>query len=218
MSSPLPTPRVPRGRPPTPGRREAILRAAEAVFTRRDYHEVQMDEVAAESGVGKGTLYRYFPGKRALYLAVTFEGIGRLRDALDAAVRTDDPPVRKIERIVRRTLTFFWERRGFFALIHQHEIKPDADVRDWFARRAGLTEVVAGAVREAVAAGELRPIDSRLATEMLFGMMRGVNRYRTREDALDPCVEAVVDVFMRGIATTAGLARLAPAGRQTGSD
>src|SRR5438105_830320 len=32
-----------RGRPPTPGLRERILRAAAVIFARRDYHEVQMD-------------------------------------------------------------------------------------------------------------------------------------------------------------------------------
>jgi len=215
-ASALPQPRGSRGRPPTPGLRDTILRAAEQVFTRRAYHEVQMDDVATASGVGKGTLYRYFPSKRALYLALTLEGIGRLRDALEAVVRTDDPPARKIEQLVRRTLGFFWERRGFFALIHQREIKPDADVRDWFAQRASLAAVVEDALRAAIAAGDLRPIDPRLATEMLFGMMRGVNRYRTREDALEPCVEAVVDVFMRGIATPTGLERLAPPHGQAG--
>ena len=67
-------PRPRRGRPPTPGLRDAILSAAEVVFARRDYHEVQMDDVVEASGVGKGTLYRYFPSKQALYFAVIFEG------------------------------------------------------------------------------------------------------------------------------------------------
>src|SRR5215470_11509990 len=88
-----------RGRPPRPGLRDAILRAAEAIFTRREYHEVQMDDVAVASGVGKGTLYRHFRSKRDLYLAVTFEGIERLHGELEAAARTDEPPARKLERI-----------------------------------------------------------------------------------------------------------------------
>ena len=71
-----------RGRPPTPGLRDAILAAGERVFGRRDYSQVQMDDVAAACGVGKGTLYRYFPSKQALYLAVTFDGIEKLRDEL----------------------------------------------------------------------------------------------------------------------------------------
>src|SRR5512135_3473482 len=93
-------PAVRPGRPATPGLREAILAAAERVFTRRDYHEVQMDDVAAACGVGKGTLYRYYRSKRELYLAVTFDGIVRLRAEIEAAVRTAEPPARKLERVV----------------------------------------------------------------------------------------------------------------------
>src|SRR6185295_17623858 len=89
-----------RGRPPTPGLRESILRAAEEVFTRRDYHEVQMDDVARACGVGKGTLYRYFASKRELYFAVTFDGLGRLREEIAAAVASSDSAARKIEQIV----------------------------------------------------------------------------------------------------------------------
>src|SRR5205814_10599987 len=118
-SVPRPAPRSPRprrGRPPTPGLREWILRAAALIFARRDYHEVQMDDVVQACGVGKGTTYRYFPRKQALYLAVMFEGIEPLRAALEAAVATDEPPARKIRHIVHRTLAYFWDRRLFFSL------------------------------------------------------------------------------------------------------
>ncbi|MBI3785187.1 MAG: helix-turn-helix transcriptional regulator, partial [Deltaproteobacteria bacterium] len=54
-----------------------ILRTAETIFTQRDYHEVLMDDVARAADVSNGTLYRYFPSKSELYLAVTFEGLAR---------------------------------------------------------------------------------------------------------------------------------------------
>jgi TetR/AcrR family fatty acid metabolism transcriptional regulator len=179
------------------------------VFTRRDYHEVQMDDVATACGVGKGTLYRYFRSKRELYFAVTFDGLEHLRDEIADAVKSSDSAPRTIEHIVRRTLGFFWDRRGFFALIHRHELKPDADVREWFTQRAGLTRLVEDTIRQAIAAGDVRPVDPRIATEMLFGMMRAANRYRTRTDAFEAMVQAVVDVFMRGVATPAGQRRIA---------
>ncbi len=198
-----------RGRPPTPGLREAILAAGERVFGRRDYSQVQMDDVAAACGVGKGTLYRYFPSKQALYLAVTFDGIEKLRDELAAVVAETESAARALEQIVRRTLAFFWDRRGFFALIHRQELEPDADVREWFAQRAELTRIVEDTVRRAIAAGDLRPIDPRLATEMLFGMLRAANRYRARTDAFETLVDTVVETFLRGVATPAGQRRLA---------
>jgi AcrR family transcriptional regulator len=193
-----------RGRPPTPGLRESILRAAEDIFTRRDYHEVQMDEIAGASGVGKGTLYRYFRSKRDLYLAVTFGGIERLRTELDSALRSAEPPARKIEHIVRCLLGYFWDRRLFFAFIHQHEHRPDRDTHEWFRQREQLVRLVRRAFDQAIAIGHVRRVDSRIATEMLFGMMRGVNRYRVRGDTVEVLVAELVDIFMHGVGTPAG--------------
>src|SRR2546425_3150964 len=141
MSTPVPHPEAQpprRGRPPTPGLREGILRAAETIFTRRDYHEVQMDDVAEACGVGKGTLYRYFPGKHALYFAVMFEGIERLRAELAAAVGTSEPAARKIRGIVQRTLAHFWDRRFFFFPLHPNEHKPHGEAREGVRHRPAL--------------------------------------------------------------------------------
>src|SRR5439155_1717356 len=168
MSAPVPQPELQhprRGRPPTPGLREDILRAAEIIFTRHDYHEVQMDEVAEACGVGKGTLYRYFPGKHALYFAVMFEGIERLRAELAAAVGTSEPAARKIRGIVHRTLAHFWDRRFFFSLIHQNEHKPEGESREWFRHRQVLSRLVQEALENAMAAGHIRRIAIGLAEQ-----------------------------------------------------
>ncbi|MFI5367137.1 MAG: TetR/AcrR family transcriptional regulator [Candidatus Binatia bacterium] len=201
-----------RGRPPIAGLRANVLRAAEQIFTSHDYHEVLMEDVARASGVGKGTLYRYFPSKHALYLAVMFEGIKQLHDDLHAAIDTPATPVCKIEHIVRCILAHFWERRFFFALIHHNEHKPDdPDNKEWMRRRAELSRIIQHAIKEAIAAGHVRRIDPRIATEMLLGMLRGANRYRSSHDTLDAMVAAVTEVFVCGAGTPAGR-RLIPNG------
>lgn len=188
-----------RGRPPTEGLRETILQTATAIFTDSDYHEVLMDDVARRAHVSKGTLYRYFPNKRGLYLAVMFDGITRLQEDVARALAAPNTPLRKIERIVQCILAHFWDRRFFFALIHRNEHKPDdADSREWMDRRAELAAVIQHAIKEAIKAGELRAIDPRIATELLLGMLRGVNRYRSKNDSLDHMVAAVLDVFLHG--------------------
>ena len=42
----------------------------------------------------------------------------------------------------------------------------------------GAVALIQRAIDEAIAAGQIRPIDPRIATEMLLGMLRGANRYR----------------------------------------
>ena len=190
-----------RGRPPMVGVREAILRAAEVIFTRRDFHEVLMDDVAQECGVGKGTLYRYFPSKRELYLAVMFEGMEALCNDLRSALRGPGAPKDKIEGVVRCILGHFWDRRLFFALIHSNEHKPDeSEGREWQRRRGQIVAIIQEALEEAMKEGHVRCLAPHIAAQMLLGMVRGVNRYRKPQDTLDNLVAAVVSVFWKGMA------------------
>ena len=59
-------------------KRATILDGASRIFAARVYHHVTMDDIARETRVGKGTLYRYFPSKDELYLAIVEEGFDLL--------------------------------------------------------------------------------------------------------------------------------------------
>ncbi|WP_043726174.1 TetR/AcrR family transcriptional regulator, partial [Nocardia asiatica] len=63
------TPNLPRTAIAAPAR-ERILSTAYTLFTRRGIRAVGTEEVIAVSGVAKATLYRHFPSKDDLVLAV----------------------------------------------------------------------------------------------------------------------------------------------------
>ncbi len=65
-------------KPPSPAsealwatRKEEILTQAATLFARHGYSETDTQLLAETIGVGKGTVYRYFPSKRELFLAAT---------------------------------------------------------------------------------------------------------------------------------------------------
>jgi AcrR family transcriptional regulator len=68
--------------------RERLLVAAEEVFAERGV-SVPVDEVAERAGVGVGTLYRHFPTKEALFVAVVAT---RLEDLCEESRRWRDAP------------------------------------------------------------------------------------------------------------------------------
>jgi AcrR family transcriptional regulator len=185
--------------------RERILRSAESVFLRQDFHEVRMDDVARASGVGKGTLYRYFGSKDALFTALMLDGIDLLRSQLEAAVAGDGEPVAKLERVVRASLAHLWERRFLLALLHRREHKPSRrDAREWERRRGRLARVVEDAVRDAMQAGQVRTLDPRIAAEVLLALLRAMDRTRRPGDSVDALGQAVFDLFLCGAGTPAG--------------
>ena len=54
----------------TPQQADKMLDAASRLFATSRFHEVRMEDIAAEAEVGKGTLYRYFMDKDELYFAL----------------------------------------------------------------------------------------------------------------------------------------------------
>src|SRR5450755_912728 len=78
-----------RGRPKVEGlqerRREEILAVATAEFARRGYPNTDLQVVADRLRVGKGTVYRYFDTKEALFLAAADRFMRRLKAETDGA-------------------------------------------------------------------------------------------------------------------------------------
>jgi AcrR family transcriptional regulator len=62
--------------------RAAVLAAAQKLFAARGVESVRMEDVAAEAGVGVGTVYRGFTDRAGLVRALLDERERRLQDAL----------------------------------------------------------------------------------------------------------------------------------------
>ncbi len=80
--------------------RSRILEKARQHFFAFGYSKMTMDELAAELGMSKKTLYRHFPGKDAIVVALIHEMQKSIRADADAIMRN-------------HTLTFAEKLRGF---------------------------------------------------------------------------------------------------------
>ena len=193
-----------RGRKKTDATRQAIVSGAAAIFARRDFHEVLTEDIAQELGIGKGTLYRYFASKDALYLAVIADGLMAVHTAVVDVLTRDAPLAATIDTLVRTLVTHFWRRRDFFLLMARLEPKLNARERaEWRERRAEVTAMIRRVLGRAAAAGEIGRLNPRLATEVLFGMIRGGCMYRAESDRPDDVARLVTQIFLTGIAQPA---------------
>lgn len=66
-------------------RREAVLDAAALLFRERGFHGVSVDDLGASAGITGPGLYRHFPSKDAVLMAVLDRLWQQLRPALDRA-------------------------------------------------------------------------------------------------------------------------------------
>ncbi|WTJ79510.1 TetR family transcriptional regulator [Kitasatospora sp. NBC_01539] len=140
-------------RPLTPRqaeRRRGLLRAATALASRGGYEAVQMRDVAEGAHVALGTLYRYFPSKVHLLVAVMEEQLGGLNEQVRRRPPTAGDPAGR----VAETLTL-----AFHAL-QRDPLLAEAMVRALsFADRSVGREVdaVAGLTSEIVLAAARLP-------------------------------------------------------------
>lgn len=189
-----------RGRPARPGRRGDILRTAEAEFMGRDFHAVVMDDIARRCGVGKGTLYRYFPNKHELLQAVMREGFATLTEQIHAAVGSSSPPAEKLHEIVGAILHHFAARPGLARIVDREETKTGVSQTRWFRKRSEVTRLLTDVIEDGVREGTFKRVDGRLAAEMLLGMIRAMNRYRAPSTPIAPVIRTVMSVFLTGVA------------------
>lgn len=57
-----------------------IIEAAERIFSRLGYKNAKMDDIAAEAGITKVTLYSYMHSKENLYMSITYKALQLLND------------------------------------------------------------------------------------------------------------------------------------------
>ena len=78
--------------------------AATDLFAEFGYSDAVTQDLAEKLQVGKGTIYRYFPSKRDLFLAAVDRVMRRLREHIDAAIEGVEDPIDRIEAGTRAFL------------------------------------------------------------------------------------------------------------------
>jgi AcrR family transcriptional regulator len=183
----------------TPDKEEAILEAAARVFSGKPFHEVLIDDVATAAGVGKGTIYRYFPTKDDLFFAAILHSFDRLSEALAESLAQETSPRRRLERIAREVLSFSWGRRDLFTLLLNDERRFAKRDEELQKRREAVSRLAQEAILEGIRRREFRGIDARIGAELFRGMIRAANTLRRPEDTLDGLVSEIVGIFTHGI-------------------
>lgn len=95
-----------------PGRRGEILDAALGVFAEKGYAAGSMRDIASRVGVSEPALYRHFPGKEELFLALVRVVAGHLRDDTFAVLDAVRPETLREQLAAaladrRRAIAFF---------------------------------------------------------------------------------------------------------------
>ena len=167
----------------------AILAAAARLLA--DDADASMADVAAAAGIGRATLYRYYPSREALMAALSTEALHELTARLaDAGLETAGVE-EAIGRIVRAVLTV----GDRYAVLVRERVKADPDAAER-AFTEPIRRVLQRGIDEGVLADDVA-VDIQLA---LFGgaLQAGVRLAGERRLGLEDAAAAVTRAYLDG--------------------
>ena len=167
MTKPSESPPRTRGRPRSEVARQAILDGTKTLLETLTVRELTIEAIAKKAGVGKSTIYRWWPNKASIVIDAVFELLvpltsfspsDSIRDALSKQI------ARLIENYRGRTGRIVAE------IIAEGQTDPEvlADFREHYLsrRRAAAQELV----ERGKATGELDPnFDTDLMCDLIYG-------------------------------------------------
>jgi AcrR family transcriptional regulator len=139
-----------------------ILDAARKIFAKKGFADATMDEIAATSGLAKGTLYLYFKSKRDVYLRTLQHGSTELLKRVTANTQEVTGVRAKLRTTIATRVEYAEENRDFIKIYLTefinvtHPVSINKDFRDVQLKLAqGLEQVL----RDAVKQGEIQQLD-----------------------------------------------------------
>jgi AcrR family transcriptional regulator len=152
-------------------RRALLLAAARRVFTRAGYHGAGVADIVDEVGVARGTFYRYFDGKRAIFQEIVAEMIEEVIGVvkpIDVTRPIPDQVVANVERLVQAIAAEDVCRVLFSEAVGIDEEGDDA-LRAFYGQALGRIEA---ALRTGQALGVVRKSDVQVLSRCLLGLIK----------------------------------------------
>jgi len=184
-------------------RRAEIMAAAARVFAGHGYRAADTQQVADLAGVGKGTVYRYFPTKEALFLATLDFKLQELLGRTDAVLRAHDEPIAQLREVMRAYLGFFDQNPEVVELFVQER----AEFRDratplYFVYSESCRQDFVAAFEQLVAEGRTRHDNveamMQFGADLLYGAVFW-NRLSASPRSLGERFDELFTFFIHGI-------------------
>jgi AcrR family transcriptional regulator len=178
--------------------RREILAAAAHLFRSDGYSDTSLADIAALVGVGRTTLYEYFPEKEAILVSLVEEELpGLIEDLLEDLPESLSCRERLGELIVRG-LEFVSDHDNLGPMLMREtgNLSREAQRRVRSAHD-GLAEALTDVCREGIASGEFRPFDPRDAGRLVYTMMMSASSGLLRSGEAKQRFHEAADTLLR---------------------
>jgi AcrR family transcriptional regulator len=186
-------------------RQEEILLQATKTFARFGFPGTDVQVIADELGVGKGTIYRYFSTKEELFLSSVDRVMRMLNAHITSVTAPVENPIKKIVAAVDNFLYFFESNPDFVELLIQeravfrnrekptYEIHREQNIKPWHELIESL--ISEGKIRK-------RPVEeiTGVISKLLYGTLF-LSHYSTEPSPHNVQRDSIIAIVLGGILT-----------------
>jgi len=186
--------------------RTRILEAAQRLFASKGFDGTSTRELAQAAGVAEGTLFRYFPNKKAILVEVATSGwVEILTDLLTEL--SEMGSYKAVAQVMRRRMWNFQKNADVMRVCFM-EVQFHPDLRDRIQLEVitKMTDVGEAFFQTAMDKGIYRQMDAKLVAKVFLGMfaIAGFSNNTIIEPDASPqqmqqMAEGLADIFLNGV-------------------
>jgi AcrR family transcriptional regulator len=184
-------------------REEQVRAAALRLFKEKGYHATSMRDIANAVGINKGSLYSYIKSKEDLLIPVFERAMGVLLVQIEHITADPSlPPTERLKRAIHAHVTAVADNLDVLTVYlsewRQLAAESLATNRAQRERYAALFHQI---LRDGVATGEFRPMDTRIVMLGMIGMCNYLFRWYRPDGRLTPdeVADELIEMIMQGV-------------------
>jgi AcrR family transcriptional regulator len=182
--------------------KRAIFESAIKVFSKSGYNGATVDDIAANAGVAKGTLYYHFKSKEEIFRFIITEGVEVIKEELENVMNRDEDAFSKLKNLCRVQLNLVYENKDFFKVIMSQiwgqELR-QSELRDILDK---YIQAIEEYVKEAIEAGVIKKGEPKFMAYTFFGLLCSAGIYEllnSEESNIDEVIDNLVMYILKGI-------------------
>ena len=182
--------------------KKLIFESAIKIFSESGYRGATMDDIAANAGLAKGTLYYHFVSKEEIFNFIVEEGLKILQNQVIEIQELDMGPIEKLIKICKIQLTFLYGYTNFFKVV-MSQLWGNENRQDELRQkiRKYISEIEVN-IENAMENGQIQKCDTELIAFQFFGSLCSSAIYESihiEKIELENIIEDTIKFTLRGL-------------------
>jgi len=154
------------------GTREKILEAAKAQFAKKGFHGTLMSDIAESAGVGKGTIYRYFPSKEELFGSIINSQLESFENRIKFAANSGNSEIDVLTDIAKIHFEEYRASKEVIEILVMEGLNKIGDIKQDFKNGiVKIEEIVSQVISKGIDNGVFRGVDPKRTAVIFLGLI-----------------------------------------------